>query len=593
MANFQKKIQEMQRKLNIINEDIEEIKNERKSYDKNHHKIIIDKTNSFLNPSKRKNFFKDNINNNNNINNNSLNYIHRKYPINSQNSSNLINIDQMGNQNKNTNFKKIINENLEQISTNNYFISGKINNTPMNIQINEMNPKKDLTINYINDYTNKKNINGVKKYKSSLSSMSFNNGKQLNFKYSINHSIDNKDNKENEYDEYFLKNNSLYQNYCHMKNLNNLNKTNLNNYINSQTINNNISNINNIIHKNNKTFNNGIKDINIFSSIKGNKRIKKMVDKKKKNITLSNKNFFNNEFSKINSTKNKNNIYNNNHKTIDIGYNYSYNHKNQVYDNENNKENGPIKIKTRNTNYNNNIINNDIINNNKILEKTYTSEDINFKNQRSNSIDNPKIKFPINSNYKYNKNLKINIVHNFKDNPSDEFQNKINRAKTEKIEYTNNNNENNENNENNSKHEKLLLDIIDVTNKYNNSNNKINMDNILDEYKLLLYDNKIKNEFIYKIIKLYNNSTNSNLKYNNNESLIPTWHWIKDIQNKVAYNKMKKETENNQYKKLCKDIMKEYKLKNIEQLKVFIHKLCKKIDKNENFLEGIKKILLP
>ena len=62
----------------------------------------------------------------------------------------------------------------------------------------------------------------------------------------------------------------------------------------------------------------------------------------------------------------------------------------------------------------------------------------------------------------------------------------------------------------NSKYEKLLLDIIDVTNKYNNSNNKINMDNILDEYKLLLYDNKIKNEFIYKIIKLYNNSTNSN-----------------------------------------------------------------------------------
>ena len=39
---------------------------------------------------------------------------------------------------------------------------------------------------------------------------------------------------------------------------------------------------------------------------------------------------------------------------------------------------------------------------------------------------------------KYNKNL----AHNFKDNQSDEFQNKINRAKTEKIDYTNNNNEN-------------------------------------------------------------------------------------------------------------------------------------------------------
>ena len=44
--------------------------------DKNHHKIIIDKTNSFLNPSKRKNFFKDNINNNNNINNNKFENFH-------------------------------------------------------------------------------------------------------------------------------------------------------------------------------------------------------------------------------------------------------------------------------------------------------------------------------------------------------------------------------------------------------------------------------------------------------------------------------------------------------------------------------------
>ena len=61
--------------------------------------------------------------------------------------------------------------------------------------------------------------------------MSVNNGKQLNFKYSINNSIDNKDNKENEYNEFFLKNNSLCQNYGHMINLNNLN-----NYNNSQTI---------------------------------------------------------------------------------------------------------------------------------------------------------------------------------------------------------------------------------------------------------------------------------------------------------------------------------------------------------------------
>ena len=36
----------------------------------------------------------------------------------------------------------------------------------------------------------------------------------------------------------------------------------------------------------------------------------------------------------------------------------------------------------------------------------------------------------------------------------------------------------------------------------------------------------------------------------------------------------------------------QYKLKNIEQLKMFINNSFRKIDNNDNFLEGIKKILL-
>ena len=104
---------------------------------------------------------------------------------------------------------------------------------------------------------------------------------------------------------------------------------------------------------------------------------------------------------------------------------------------------------------------------------------------------------------------------------------------------------------------------------------------------------KTKNEFIYKVINLYNKANNSNLDVNSSESLLSTWNWIKDLQNKIGYNKITNETDNNEYKNLCQDIMKEYNLKNIQQLKRFIHKLCKKIDKNENFLEGIKKLLLP
>lgn len=45
MINFQKKIEEMQRKLNIINYDIEEIKNGRKPNENK--KIKLNKTNAF------------------------------------------------------------------------------------------------------------------------------------------------------------------------------------------------------------------------------------------------------------------------------------------------------------------------------------------------------------------------------------------------------------------------------------------------------------------------------------------------------------------------------------------------------------------
>ena len=572
MANFQKKIEEMQRKLNIINEDIEEIKNGRKSYDKNQ-KIKINKTNTFLNSyNKRKNFFKNNINNNinhnsNNINNNSINYAHRKNLTNSEYFSNLNNTGKSMYNYKNINFN-LTNENLDIIPKN-HFITNEINNDSNNHQIF----KRDLTINYIDDYTNKKNNNYIKKYKSSLSTINVNDGNKLNFKYG--NSINNI-NKKNETDEYFYKNNSLYQNYCHMKkNLNNIN-ININNLNSSQTIN------NNNIYKNNKTFNNTIKEMNSFSSIKGNKKIKKiLVDKKRKNINI-NKNFFNHEIIVKNIKKYKKNIYNNNHKTIDINNNYSYNNKNLIYNNNNYKTNGPIKIKTRNTNINmSNLLNNSKIDN-ELKGKSNTVEDINIKNPRSISIENPKVKYNINHNYKYNKHLKLNDIHNLQDNSLFKFRtHHHNHYKKEKI-----------NNENKNNHEQILWDIIDITNQNHNSENKVNINNILDEYKILLYDTKVKNEFIYKIINLYNNTTNSNLSWDSNESLIPIWNWIKENQNKVAY-KIKHETENKQYKKLCKDIMKEYNLKNIEQLKIFIHKLCKKVDKNENFLEGIKKILLP
>ena len=564
MVKFQKKIEEMQRKLNIINEDIEEIKNVRKSYN-NNHKLKVNKTNTFLQSNnKKKNFFRDNLNNNNNINNNSVNYAHKKHLTNPQYYTNLNNTGRTIYQNKNANFN-LMNENLEEIPKNHYIIAHDLGK-------NDINIKKDLTINYMDDYSNKNNKNLLKQYKSSMSLMNVNNENNLNFLYSNTKSMINKKNED-----YFYKNNSLYQNYCHMKkNLNKINNININNFNSSQTI-----NSNNIYNNKNKTFNYTIKDL---SSIKGHRRIKKIiVEKKIKNMPYpnNNKNFFNNEFySNPINNKNINKIYNDNHKTIDINYNYSYNSKNLLYDTNINKAKPPIKIKTRNNNTNKEIDNIDI------KEKNHTVEDIKVKNQRSMSIENPKMKYPINS-----KNLILNDINTFHEYSPEIFNNsraERSRAKTEKINYMSI-----KINEKKIEHEKILLDIIDITNQYNDTNHKANPNNILNQYKLLLYDYKIKNDFINKVINLYNKSTKSNLKFKDNESLIPTWNWIEDNQNKVAYNKLKNETENKQYKKICEDLMNEYNLKNIEQLKVFIHKLCKKIDKNDNFLEGIKKILLP
>ena len=140
-----------------------------------------------------------------------------------------------------------------------------------------------------------------------------------------------------------------------------------------------------------------------------------------------------------------------------------------------------------------------------------------------------------------------------------------------------------------NKNEKILENIINLTNEYNGclNNNKciINKENIFNAYKLLLINNKIKDEFIFKLMNMYNKHNKLKIDMNNLESLTPILNWIK-INNEVKQ-------ENDEYKILCLEIMKKYNLKNIEQLKIFIQKLFKRVNNNEYFLEGIKKILLP
>ena len=578
MINFQKKIEEMQRKLNIINYDIEEIKNGRKPNENK--KIKLNKTNAFLKASKRKNFFRDNITNNNN----SVNYINHQKDGNSfVNALNLNNTGRTVYQYKNTNFN-LTNTNFEEIPKENYYRSNDTNNS-FNINNNDISSKRDLTINYKDNYTKRDtdiDYYLIQKYNSSLNTISTNNKN-----YSTTNDYENDlNNKKSETNEYFYKN-SLFNNYCHMKkNLNTINM-NTNTFTNSQTIND-----NNFIHRKNKTFNNKSKNINSISSTKKDKKKKMIVDKKTKykNKENAKRELENNEILKkrINKRK-KNNImfYNNNpsQKFVEINYHSLYNNKKISDDNDINiKQKEPIKIKTRNNhNINSYIMNHSKADYNKMKDKNNMIEDIKIKDYRSTSI-----KKPMNNNYNFNKEIKISDIQNIYDisQTASDLNNEYPKEET-KIET---NSYSIDRTKNKVNHEKILSDIIDVANQYNKEN-KVNVDNFIDEYKLLLNDTKIKNEFIYKIINLYNSATNSNLNYNNSKSFISAWKWIKENY-KIAHNKLKNENENIQYRYLCRQIMKEYNLKNIQQLNMFIHKLCKKVDKNENFLEGIKKILM-
>ena len=577
MINFQRKIEEMQRKLNIINYDIEEIKNGRKSIENK--KIKLNKTNAFLKANKRKNFFRDNISNNNN----SANFINRQKDGNSFTS--VLNLNNTGRtvyQYKNTNFN-LTNTNLEEIPKENYYRSNGTNNS-FSINNNDIGSKRDLTINYIDNYTKRdREIDYylIQKYNSSLNTISSNNKN-----YSINNYGNNLNNKKSETNDYFYKN-TLYNNYCHMKkNLNNIN-LNTNTFTNSQTIND-----NNYTHRKNKTFNNKTKNINSISSTRKNKKKKMIVDKKAKNKNKENiKNALeSNEILKKRINKRKKNsimFYNNNpsQKFVELNYNSSYNNNNKICDDNdiNIKQNQPIKIRTRNNRNINSYMNHSKADYNKIKDKNIIIEDINIKDYRSTSINKH-----MNDDYNFNKEIKNNENENAYDisHTATDLNNEYPKEekKLEKNSYNINSPKNKVN------HEKILLDIIDITNQYNKEN-KVNIDNLFEEYKIILNHVKERNEFIYKIINLYNSATNSNLNYNNSKSFITAWKWIKENY-KISHNKLKNENENNQYKFLCRQIMKEYNLKNIQQLNMFIHKLCKKVDKNENFLEGIKKILM-
>jgi hypothetical protein len=493
----------MQIKLNIINTNIDEIKNERKYFEENQ-KTDENENDRYIN-DKPKNKYLNNNSNNNSIyfpkmkKNKTFNHCMRKNDekCSKWNNDNFFN-DKAKQKNLSTTKKSID----SYASKNNYYQNRRrTSSCIMNYKIKSNIARKSKTngklydkinsINSINDQLQKKHL---KKTLYNNNNSNSNLGRAINLltttqrqpkvKKLFNESNYFKRNTHKKISD----NNLMNTNYCNNKN---------NNKIRTEKI---FALANNVYN-------------DLFEE---NKRTIDVDDYKKRNIfNKNNKNNINN----INDTNNNN-----------------CNDCNNC-----NKNNVCEKLRTRNNNSSINLKNFNSKSTEKIkkIKNNYITENNIFKIQRKMSIDNIK--------------LKKNLSKNFQD-----------------VDY-----------------KQMILDIIDITNEYQNKGNTINEDNVIDEYKLLLRNGKIRDNFISKLINKYNNSTNSKLNYDDPYSLVSIWNWInkKDINNNYIINDIYK------YKVLCEDIMEEYNISNIEQLKEFINQSVKKINSNDNFLTGIKRIL--
>ena len=326
----------------------------------------------------------------------------------------------------------------------------------------------------------------------------------------------------------------------------------------------------------------------------------------KKNIKI--KNFFNER----NNRNNRNIINNNNYNQINkkdneykifTGKNFIDSNDNIIDAYDNKTFNDNTLFYTKNILYEDN--NNNYCKENKINNANNSTNMYEKINIRNNSFRSPNNAYSNNKNeinnfqknksynlfeksnirtqrnMSFNKSIKNNFhLKNYYENEYDQYmQSPINDIKKNIIK-----------NNNKKIFEKIVFDIIDITNEFNKKENKANINNIIDEYKILLKNIKTKDKFIFKLINKYNNINNCDLNYNDPKSLLSIWNWIN--QNNInASNNNYVNNEEREYIQLCRELMGKYKLNNIEQLINFINKSLKKNDNNDNFLEGIKRIL--
>ncbi|MCQ2816721.1 MAG: hypothetical protein MJ252_05580 [archaeon] len=341
------------------------------------------------------------------------------------------------------------------------------------------------------------------------------------------------------------------------------------------------------------------------------------------------------------------NVYNNKRKNLNenrsLNTNYSYNkNKTMNYQRQNNSANTTCG----NTNSNSRIKVNkssDYLKRKKspICDKSPVYfEDLNEVNDDNFNKEKEEYLFENKRINNYNP-IKGNI-HVMKHSHSKIEQNNINNEEIPKdyrIEMTVNNER---------KYKDILNEMIEITNQNIGTNNIYNSTanerNITEIYKSTLRKMKIRNEFINKLIKLYRSKNQDGIESsasisNSGNIIVQLWNWVRflsntsinfyksgsknqmatlnentnrnemnnqnkyyseRVQNNYRNNlskdnsesNIKNKNEPNQYEEYCKGIMKEFELENFEDFKTFIEKTLKRRANNDNFLEGIKKILL-
>jgi hypothetical protein len=489
MAKVLNKIRQMQIKLNIINSNIDEIKNER-----NHFRENRKTTDDFQENKTQK----------------KIKYIYTNDDSNNNQRNHLRNLKKNKTFHHLQNYQRNCNENENYSKFNNdFFLDNKIKRR-------NLSTKKLIDIKTKNE--------SKKEYRTSSYVMNYNKRNDI---------INNED-KINFISDYYSK------------------KPNTNNHLPKKHINGSKINLKRCLYNNNNNYYINRKG-SVLTTTQKKVKIQKLVNENcntNSNKILCDRKIMNKNNNKIKTGK----IFSG------LGDYYNYEEKKNAEMNVDDNISGNINKKNTYNNFYNQY---------NVYENSKTSNNSSHKSHNFFKSNSTK-KF-INNQKSINNNITENNYNNYK------IQRKMSIDNIKKS-------QNSIKNRNDINYKQMISDIIEISNEYNNKENKINVDNIIDEYKLLLRNIKIKDNFILKLINKYNNSTNSNLNNNDPNSLVSIWNWINSQNNNWN-------NEDKQYKLICQEIMEQNNLNNIQDLKEFLNKSINKMNTNENFLMSIKRIL--